>query len=165
MEGVETKTVTSTYITYSNLAWDTTYNVSVVANSSDEALYITSDAGTTSFTTGTQPEDGGDEGGNEGPIASYEDWVFSAKLDMGAKLVTCTGGSHTVTFKLNEVSGGTFYIFDNGVHNITEVTVNGVPTDDASGTMDMSTNSAYHIVLDAYINGAHYTGKSTNPVV
>ena len=128
-------------------------------------MYITSDAGTTSFTTGTQPEDGGDEGGNEGPIASYEDWVFSATLDMGAKLVTCTDGSHTVTFKLNEVSGGTFYIFDNGVHNITEVTVNGVPTDDASGTMDMSTNSAYHIVLDAYINGAHYTGKSTKPVV
>ena len=166
LEGVETKTVTNAYITYSNLAWDTTYNVSVVANSSNEALYITSDAGTTSFSTGAQPEDGGnDDGGSTGPIASYENWVFNATLDMGARLVTCTDGSHTVTFQLNEVSGGTFYIFDNGVHNITEVTVNGVPTDDASGTMDMSTNSAYHIVLDAYINGVHYTGKSTNPVV
>lgn len=165
LEGVETKTVTNTYITYSNLAWDTTYNVSVVANSSNEALYISSDAGTASFSTGTQPEDGGDEGGTTGPVASYENWVFSATLDWGTTSVTCTDGSHTVVFTLNEISGGTFYIFDNGVHNITEVTVNGVPTEDASGTMEMSTNSNYQIVLNAYINGVHYTGTSTNRVV
>ena len=167
MEGVETKTVTNHYITYSNLAWDTTYNVSVVANSSNEALYITSDAGTTSFSTGSQPEDGGDnnEGGSTGPVASYEDWVFTATLDWGANTVTCTDGSHTVVFTLNAISGGTFYIFDNGVNNITGVTVNGVPTEDASGTMEMSTNSNYQIVLNAYINGVHYTGTSTNRVV
>lgn len=165
LEGVETKTVTNTYITYSNLAWDTTYNVSVVANSSNEALYITSDAGTTSFSTGAQPGDGGDEGGNEGPIASYENWVFDAELNMGAKQVTCTDGTHTVVFTLNAVGGGTFYIFDSGVCNITNVYVNGVETTDASGTMIMSSNNNYYITLDAYINGVHYTGTSKNPVV
>lgn len=166
LEGVETKTVTNAYITYSNLAWDTTYNVSVVANSSNEALYITSDAGTTSFSTGAQPGDGGDEGGNnDGPISSYENWVFDAELNMGARQVTCTDGTHTVVFTLNAVGGGTFYIFDSGVCNITNVYVNGVETTDASGTMIMSSNNNYYITLDAYINGVHYTGTSKNPVV
>ena len=166
LEGVETKTVTNTYITYSNLAWDTTYNVSVVANSSDETLYITSDAGTTSFSTGAQPEDGGNEGGNnDGPISSYENWVFDAELNMGARQVTCTDGTHTVVFTLNAVGGGTFYIFDTGACNITNVYVNGVETTDASGTMIMSSNNNYYITLDAYINGVHYTGTSKNPVV
>ncbi|MBO7189147.1 MAG: hypothetical protein J6V55_01015 [Alistipes sp.] len=164
LEGVETKTVTNAYISYANLAWETTYNVSVVANPSDEALYIASDAGTTSFTTGVQPEDGGDEGGNEGPVASYEDWVFSATLDQGAKLVTCTDGSHTVTFTLSEIAGATFSINDGSLRAY-NVTVNGVATEDATGTLEMSSASNYCIVLDAYINGVHYTGTSTNPVV
>ena len=165
LEGVETKTVTNTYITYSNLAWDTTYNVSVVANSSNEALYITSDAGTTSFSTGAQPEDGGnDDGGSTGPVASYENWVFSATLDMGARLVTCTDGSHTLTFTLSEIAGATFSINDGSLRAY-DVTVNGVPAESASGTLEMSSASGYCIVLNAYINGVHYTGTSTNPVV
>ena len=164
LEGVETKTVTNTYITYSNLAWDTTYNVSVVANSSNEALYISSDAGTASFSTGTQPEDGGDEGGTTGPVASYENWVFSATLDMGTRLVTCTDGSHTLTFTLSEIAGATFSINDGSLRAY-DVTVNGVPAESASGTLEMSSASGYCIVLHAYINGVHYTGTSTNPVV
>lgn len=166
MEGVGSKTVTEAYISYTNLAWDTTYNVSVVANSSNEALYITSDAGTTSFTTGAQPEDGGDnnEGGSTGPIANYENWVFSATLDMGAKLVTCTDGSHTLTFTLSEIAGATFSINDGSLRAY-NVTVNGVATEDATGTLEMSSASGYCIVLNAYINGVHYTGTSTNPVV
>ena len=165
LEGVETKTVTNTYITYSNLAWDTTYNVSVVANSSNEALYITSDAGTTSFSTGAQPEDDGDDnGGSTGPVASYENWVFSATLDMGARLVTCTDGSHTLTFTLSEIAGATFSINDGSLRAY-DVTVNGVPAESASGTLEMSSASGYCIVLNAYINGVHYTGTSTNPVV
>ena len=165
LEGVETKTVTNAYISYANLAWNTTYNVSVVANSSNEALYITSEAGTASFTTGAQPEDGGNEGGNtDSPVASYENWVFSASLDMGAKLVTCTDGSHTLTFTLSEIAGATFSINDGSLRAY-NVTVNGVATEDASGTLEMSSASGYCIVLNAYINGVHYTGTSTNPVV
>ena len=166
MEGVGSKTVTEAYISYTNLAWETTYNVSVVANSSNEALYITSDAGTTSFSTGAQPEDGGDnnEGGSTGPVANYENWVFSATLDMGAKLVTCTDGSHTLTFTLSEIAGATFSINDGSLRAY-NVTVNGVATEDATGTLEMSSASGYCIVLNAYINGVHYTGTSTNPVV
>ena len=166
LEGVGSKTVTEAYISYTNLAWDTTYNVSVVANSSNEALYITSDAGTTSFTTGAQPEDGGDnnEGGSTGPVANYENWVFSATLDMGAKLVTCTDGSHTLTFTLSEIAGATFSINDGSLRAY-NVTVNGVATEDATGTLEMSSASGYCIRLNAYINGVHYTGTSTNPVV
>ena len=166
LEGVGSKTVTEAYISYTNLAWDTTYNVSVVANSSNEALYITSDAGTTSFTTGAQPEDGGynNEGGSTGPVANYENWVFTASLDMGAKLVTCTDGSHTLTFTLSEIAGATFSINDGSLRAY-NVTVNGVATENATGTLEMSSASGYCIVLDAYINGVHYTGTSTNPVV
>ena len=165
LEGVGSKTVTEAYISYTNLAWDTTYNVSVVANSSNEALYITSDAGTTSFTTGAQPEDGGnDDGGSTGPVASYENWVFSATLDMGARLVTCTDGDHTLTFTLSEIAGATFSINDGSLRAY-DVTVNGVPAESASGTLEMSSASGYCIVLNAYINGVHYTGTSTNPVV
>jgi hypothetical protein len=164
LEGVETKTVTNAYISYANLAWETTYNVSVVANPSDEALYIASDAGTTSFSTGAQPEDDGNEGGNEGPVASYENWVFNATLDMGARLVTCTDGSHTLTFTLSEIAGATFSINDGSLRAY-DVTVNGVPAESASGTLEMSSTSGYCIVLNAYINGVHYTGTSTNPVV
>ena len=136
-----------------------------VANSSDEALYITSDAGTASFTTGTQPEDGGDEGGNEGPVASYENWVFNATLNMGTRLVTCSDGSHTVEFTLSQIAGATFHINGDGTLNATDVKVNGVAAESASGTISMKSEDSYHIVLDAYINGVHYTGKSTNPVV
>ena len=166
LEGVETKTVTNAYISYANLAWETTYNVSVVANPSDEALYIASDAGTTSFSTGAQPEDGGnDDGGSTGPVASYEDWVFNASLDMGSLLVTCTDGSHTITFTLSELAGASFRINDEGALCANNVTVNGVPAESASGTLTISTNLGYKVVLDAYINGVHYTGTSTNPVV
>ena len=165
LEGVETKTVTNAYISYANLAWETTYNVSVVANSSNEALYITSDAGKASFTTGVKPEDGGNEGGSDTPVASYENWVFSASLNQGARLVTCTDGSHTLTFTLSEVAGATFTIGGTGALNANDVTVNGVPAESASGTLEMSAASAYCIKLDAYINGVHYTGTSTNPVV
>ena len=66
LNGTDVQTVSTTYIVYNNLEYETTYSVSVVANSSDEALYITSDAGTATFTTEAEGTTGGDEGGNEG---------------------------------------------------------------------------------------------------
>ena len=164
LNGTDVKTVSTAYIVYQNLEYNTTYSVSVVANSSNEALYITSDAGTATFTTEAAPA-GGDEGGNDTPAASFENWVFDATLDMGSLLITCTDGSHTLTFKLDQLAGGTFYINNPGALNITKVTVNGEVTEDASGTVTISTNLGYRVVLDCYINGVHYTGTSTNPVV
>ena len=64
LNGTDVQTVSTTYIVYNNLEYATTYTVSVVANSSDEALYITSDAGTATFTTEANTGSG-DEGGNE----------------------------------------------------------------------------------------------------
>ena len=163
LNGTDVQTVSTAYIVYENLAWETTYSVSVVANPADSAVNSASDAGTATFTTEANPG-GGDEGGSTGG-ESFENWVFSAALDMGAKTITVTDGSHTVVFTINEVSGGKFYIFDSGVLNITKVVVNGVETTDASGTVDMSSSNNYYITLDATINGVRYTGTSTNPVV
>ena len=163
LNGTDVKTVETAYITYQNLEWETTYTVSVVANPADSAVNSASDAGTATFTTEANTG-GGDEGGNESG-ESFENWVFDASLNMGSKLVTLTDGTHTVVMTLNEVAGGTFYLFGNGVLNVTEVTVNGVAAESASGTMEMSSASSYYIVLDCYINGVHYTGTSNNPVV
>jgi hypothetical protein len=163
LNGTDVKTVATAYIVYQDLAWETTYSVSVVANPADSAVNSASDAGTATFTTEANPN-GGDEGGNTGG-ASYENWVFSAALDQGAKTITVTDGTHTVVFTINQVGGGKFYIFDNGVLNITKVVVDGVETTDASGTVEMSSNNSYYITLDATINGVRYTGTSTNPVV
>ena len=163
LNGGNAKTVETAYITYQGLEYETTYTVSVVANPADTAVNSASDPGTATFTTEANPG-GGNEGGNT-DSESFENWVFDASLNMGSRTITVTDGSHTVEFTLNQVSGGTFYIFDNGVLNITKVVVNGVETTDASGTVDMSSNNSYYIVLDCTINGVKYTGKSNNPVV
>lgn len=168
LNGSLVSTVTEAYIVYSDLEYGVTYSVSVVANPADSAVNSASDAGTATFTTEADPNAGGNEGGNEGGNdsgASFENWVFDASLDMGSRLVTLTDGSHTVVMTLSEIAGGTFYLFDNGALNVTAITVNGVPAESASGTMEMSSSSNYHIVLDCYINGVHYTGTSNNPVV
>ena len=164
LNGSKVDTVETAYITYQNLDYSTTYTVSVVANPADSAVNSASDAGTATFTTEADPNAGGNEGGNDSG-ASFENWVFDASLNMGAGIITVTDGSHTVEFTLNQVGGGKFYIFDNGVLNITKVVVNGVETTDASGTVDMSSNNSYYIVLDCTINGVKYTGTSNNPVV
>ena len=164
LNGSLVSTVAETYIVYSDLEYGVTYSVSVVANPADSAANSASDAGTATFTTEADPNEGGNEGGNDSG-ASFENWVFDASLNMGAGIITVTDGSHTVEFTLNQVGGGKFYIFDNGVLNITKVVVNGVETTDASGTVDMSSNNSYYIVLDCTINGVKYTGKSNNPVV
>ena len=65
LNGTDVKTVETAYVVYQNLEWETTYSVSVVANPADAAVNAASDAGTTSFTTDAQPEDGGNEGGND----------------------------------------------------------------------------------------------------
>ena len=168
LNGTIVNTVEDAYIVYSDLNYSTTYSVSVVANPADATVNSASDAGTATFTTEADPNGGDNTGGNEGGndnTESFENWVFDASLNMGAKTITVTDGSHTVEFTINQVGGGRFYIFDSGVLNITKVVVNGVETTDASGTVDMSSNNSYYVVLDCTINGVKYTGKSNNPVV
>ena len=163
LNGGNAKIVETAYITYQNLDWETTYSVSVVANPADTAVNTASDPGTATFTTEANP--GGGEGGGNTGGESFENWVFDATLNMGSRLVTLTDGSHTVTMTLSEIAGATFYLNGDGTLNAYNITVNGVAAESASGTMEMSANSNYYIVLDCYINGVHYTGTSNNPVV
>ena len=166
LNGTKINTVNTAHITYQDLGWETEHTVTVVANPADATLHLASDAGTVTFTTEANPNPG--EGGDDQPSTggqSYEGWQFSAVLDMGAKTITVTDGSHTVVFTINEISGGTFYILDNGSLNITKVVVDGVETTDASGTVEMGSNNSYHVTLNATINGVKYTGTSSNAVV
>ena len=163
LNGGNAKVVETAYITYQNLDYSTTYTVSVVANPADTAVNSASDPGTATFTTEANP--GGGEGGDNTGGESFEGWVFDASLNMSSLLVTLTDGTHTVTMTLNQLAGGTFYLNGDGVLNASNITVNGVAAESASGTMEMSSTSSYYIVLDCYINGVHYTGTSNNPVV
>ena len=82
---------------------------------------------------------------------------------MSAKTLTLTDGSRTVVCTLNMTAAGTFYFGGDGMLNVTNVTVDGVTAESASGTVSIST-SDYHVVIDAVINGVKYTGTSTNAV-
>lgn len=65
LNGTDVQTVATTYIVYQDLAWETTYSVSVVANPADAAVNAASDAGTATFATEADPNEGGNEGGND----------------------------------------------------------------------------------------------------
>ena len=166
LNGTDVKTVTETYIVYTDLAYETTYSVSVVANPADATVNAASDAGTATFTTGAEGTEGGDEGGNEGGAdENYEDWTFNASLDMGSVVLTLTDGNRTLTFKLSELAGATFIINGTGVLNATNVTVDGVAAESASGSVELSSSLNYHVVINAVINGVTYTGTSTNAII
>lgn len=160
LNGTDVQTVSTTYIVYNNLEYATTYTVSVVANSSDEALYITSDAGTATFTTEAQPEDGGDEGGNTGG-ENYENWNYSAHYDTSTAVITLTGkdDSRVITVTTNELAFAKFYADTTRSSYFTNVTVDGV------ATTDVTSESYVHIqqtkvTIDLVINGVKYTGDS-----
>ncbi|MBR5198057.1 MAG: hypothetical protein IKW42_07540, partial [Alistipes sp.] len=157
-------TVSTAYIVYTDLEYNTTYSVSVVANPADTSLNTASDAGTATFTTEADNGGGSGDGGNTGS-ESFENWVFNATLNQGAKLLTLTDGTRTVTFTLSEIAGATFVINGTGALNATNVTVDGVEANDASGTVQISSSLSYHVVIDAVINGVKYTGTSSNAVV
>lgn len=65
LNGTDVQTVETAYVVYQNLEWETTYSVSVVANPADAAVNAASDAGTTSFTTEANPNESGNEGGDD----------------------------------------------------------------------------------------------------
>ena len=167
LNGTDVQTVTDTYIVYTDLAYETTYSVSVVANPADATLNAASDAGTATFTTGAEGTDeGGNEGGNEGGAdENYEDWTFNASLDFSSVVLTLTDGNRTVTLKLSELAGATFIINGTGVLNATNVTVDGVAAESASGTVEISSSLNYHVIINAVINGVTYTGTSTNAII
>ncbi len=74
LNGTFLQIVETPYIVLTDLAYSTTYSVSVVANPADTAVNTASDAGTASFTTEADPNaGGGDE--PENPGDGEEEWV------------------------------------------------------------------------------------------
>jgi hypothetical protein len=160
LNGTDVQTVSTAYIVYNNLDYATTYSVSVVANSSDEALYTTSDAGTATFTTEAQPEDGGDEGGNTGG-ENYENWNYSAHYNTSNAVITLTGkdDGRVISVTTNELAFAKFYADTTRSSYFTNVTVDGV------ATTDVTSESYVHIqqtkvTIELVINGVRYTGDS-----
>lgn len=108
LNGTDVQTVSTTYIVYNNLEYATTYSVSVVANSSDEALYISSDAGTATFTTEAQPEDGGDEGGNDEWVGREVRLQLLAYMDNTLYTNVNNEGKYIATTFRNGIVAGKF---------------------------------------------------------
>ena len=108
LNDTDVQTVSTTYIVYNNLEYATTYSVSVVANTSDEALYITSDAGTASFTTEAQPEDGGDEGGNDEWVGREVRLQLLAYMDNTLYTNVNNEGKYIATTFRNGIVAGKF---------------------------------------------------------
>ena len=160
LNGTDVQTVSTTYIVYNNLEYETTYSVSVVANTSDEALYITSDAGTATFTTEAEGTTGGDEGGNTGG-ENYENWNYSAHYDTSTKVITLTGkdDSRVITVTTSDLAFAKFYADTTHTDYFTNVTVDGV------ATTDVTSESYVHVqqlkvTIELVINGVTYTGDS-----
>lgn len=166
INGGNENTTAGTTATLNDLAYGTTYTVSVVANPADSDVKA-SDAGTATFTTEADPNAGGDDsgdgdGGNTGGV-SYENWVFNASFNFTSLLVTLTDGTHTVTCTLSELSAGSFTIGNSGTLYAKDLAVDGVAAESASGTITLD-DSSYKISIDAVINGVKYTGTSTNGI-
>lgn len=87
---------------------------------------------------------------------SFENWVFTASLNMGTKTITMTDNTHTVTAVLNipVLSTGTFTTASN------QITFNDGAN--ANGSLTLANNG--YVTLDVTIDGVKYTGTSTNTV-
>ncbi|MBR5853264.1 MAG: hypothetical protein IKY74_03590 [Alistipes sp.] len=159
LNGTDVQTVSTAYIQYQNLAWETTYTVSVVANPADATVNSASDAGTATFTTEAAPADGGDEGGNTGE--DYTNWNYSAFYDTNTAVVTLTGkdDSRVITVKTNELAFAKFYADATHSSYFTDVTVDGVPTTDVTAESYVHVQQT-KVTIDLVINGVKYTGDS-----
>ena len=150
LNGTDVQTVETAYVVYQNLEWETTYSVSVVANPADAAVNAASDAGTTSFTTDAQPEDGGDEGGNTGTPEGY------ITLDTCSYVGDLMGAGIADEFVLRSNDGNHVLYFN---FNNTQTDPNNIPAGDYTigtvGTPGNSFNMSY-LSGTTVINGQSY---------
>ena len=121
LNGDDVRTVTTSYVMYTNLEYETTYTVTVVANSSDEALYITSDAGTATFTTEAKSEEGGEEGGNTDDSGAPEGYIT---LDSCSYVGDLMGAGLADEFVLRSNDGNNVLYFN---CNNTQTDPNNIP--------------------------------------
>ena len=160
LNGTDVKTVTTAYIVYQDLAWETTYSVSVVANPADSSVNSASDAGTATFTTEANPN-GGNEGGNTGGGEDYTDWNFSAFYDTSTAVITLTGkeDGRVISAKTDELAFAKFYADPTRGDYITDITVDGVPTTNVTPDSYIEIRQT-QVNISLVINGVTYTGTS-----
>lgn len=160
LNGTDVKTVATAYIVYQDLAWETTYSVSVVANPADSSVNSASDAGTATFTTEANPN-GGNEGGNTGGGEDYTDWNFSAFYDTSTAIITLTGkeDGRVISAKTDELAFSKFYADPTRPDYISDITVDGVATTDVTPDSYIEIRQT-HVNISLVINGVTYTGTS-----
>ena len=162
LNGTDVKTVATAYIVYQDLAWETTYSVSVVANPADSSVNSASDAGTATFTTEANPDagQGGGDGGNTGG-EDYTDWNFSAFYDTSSAVITLTSkeDSRVITAKTDELAFAKFYADPTRPDYISDITVDGVATTDVTPDSYIEIRQT-HVNISLVINGVTYTGTS-----
>ncbi len=162
LNGTDVKTVATAYIVYQDLAWETTYSVSVVANPADSSVNSASDAGTATFTTEANPDagQGGGDGGNTSG-EDYTDWNFSAFYDTSSAIITLTSkeDSRVITAKTDELAFAKFYADPTRADYISDITVDGVPTTDVTPDSYIEIRQT-HVNISLVINGVTYTGTS-----
>ena len=161
LNGTKVDTVETAYIVYQDLAWETTYSVSVVANPADSSVNSASDAGTATFTTEANPN-GGNEGGNTGGGEDYTDWNFSAFYDTSTAIITLTGkeDGRVISAKTDELAFAKFYADPTRGDYITDITVDGVPTTDVTPDSYIEIRQT-QVNISLVINGVTYTGTSS----
>lgn len=161
LNGTDVQTVETAYVAYQDLAWETTYTVSVVANPADATVNAASDAGTASFTTEADPNGGGDEPGGDEPATDFIDWHFSAHYNTDNCVVTLTGkdDSRVITVKTNDLAFAQFYADTTRSNYFTDTTVDGVATSDVTAESYVHVQQT-QVSINLVINGITYTGNS-----
>lgn len=161
LNGTDVQTVETAYVVYQDLAWETTYTVSVVANPADATVNAASDAGTASFTTEADPNGGGDEPGGDEPSTDFIDWHFSAHYNTDNCVVTLTGkdDSRVITVKTNSLAFAQFYADTTRSNYFTDATVDGVATSDVTAESYVHVQQT-QVSINLVINGITYTGNS-----
>lgn len=161
LNGTDVQTVETAYVVYQDLAWETTYTVSVVANPADATVNAASDAGTASFTTEADPNSGGDDPGGDEPATDFIDWHFSAHYNTDNCVVTLTGkdDSRVITVKTNSLAFAKFYADTTRSSYFTDATVDGVATSDVTAESYVHVQQT-QVSINLVINGITYTGNS-----
>ena len=164
LNGTDVKTVSTAYVVYENLEWETTYSVAVVANPADAAVNTASDAGTTTFTTEANPGSG-DEGGNDDTTTSDATLKFVKDLtsEYGAGYdVYCyyelTSGQDVIGFWIFNNKSDKHYLYDGEYTNGTSL--NHVAYNTSSGVF------IENVTIDGqYISRTNNGGSQTSSTI
>ena len=164
LNGTDVKTVSTAYVVYENLAWETTYSVAVVANPADAAVNAASDAGTATFTTEANPGSG-DEGGNDDVTTSDVTLKFvkdlSSEYGAGYELYCyyeLTSGADVIGFWIYNNKSDKLYLYDGTYTNGTSL--NHIAYNPSSGVF------IENVTIDGqYVSRTNNAGAQTSSTI